>query len=398
VFQDLTSSVFGPTAWWFVLVVTTATAVVLDVRLDARGGGGRLGRTLALLFFGGIAMWAVTLSWDPEPSLFHRTLQAVAWWLPVVPVIWLGTLTAQPSGAAAISRLAAVQAVPAIILSFGPALGLRAVGALAAGAARIAVPPLHPMNLAAAESLPPGALGLVLVFGLVVGGPLAVKGIIGIPHGAATWVLLILALITGAVGAASLRDLHLLRRLATWSAVQGALAMVVAVLPAVATGGRPADFAMAHLGACAATLPALIFAIGRVVSFFRVPDLRGHGGLGRETPARARLLLGTVLLGVVCSSAAAAALVAAIAVEPGTLLRATYVTALVGWFGSSLAIVLGAYRVVRGQRPSPGDPVPEIGQAESILLISLLALALLGRVLPGLWEIPLELSLGERVV
>jgi hypothetical protein len=395
---SLSAGVLGPAAWWLVLVVTTAVAVVLDIRLDSGNGNGRLARTAALLFFGGVALWAVLLAWDPEPSLFQRTLQAVAWWLSVVPVLWLGALTTQPNGAAAISRLAAVQAVPAILLSFAPALGLRAVGALVAGAARIAVPPLHPMNLAAAESLSPGALGLVLVFGLVVGGPLAVRGIIAIPLTAGVWVLLILSLITGAVGAASLRDPNLMRRIATWSAVQGAVALVVAELPTIATGRGAAALAAAHLGACAAILPALILSLGRVVSFFRVADLRAHGGLGRETPLRARLLMATVFLTVVCSSGGAAALVTAFGVEPGLLQRITYLTVLVGWFGSSLAIVLGGYRIVRGERPSPGEPAPELFRAETLLLIALLVLALLARALPELWEIPLAPTDSGRLV
>jgi hypothetical protein len=383
------AGVFGLAAWWLALVVTTAVAVVLDVRLDEGAARSRMRRSLALLLFGGVALWAVLLAWNPEPSGLERTLQAVAWWLPVVPVLWLGTVTAQPGGARAISRLAAVQAVPAILLSFAPALGLRAVGALAAGAARIAVPPLHPMNLAAAESLPPGSLGLLLVFGLTVGGPVAVRGITAIPLTATAWILLVLALIAGAVGAAALRDPHLLRRIAVWSAVQGTVALVVAELPAVATGRAPAALATAHLGASAAVLPALVFSLGRVVSFFRVPDLRAHGGLGREAPQRARLMMATVLLAVVCSSTGPAALVTALAAEPSLLSRATYVTALVGWFGANLSIVLGAYRVVRGERPSPGEPAPELLRAEAVLLIVLLAFSLVARALPDLWEVPM---------
>jgi hypothetical protein len=394
---SLSAADYGPAAWWLVLVVTTAVAVVLDVRLDRGNGNGRLARTAALLFFGGAALWAVLLAWEPEPSLSQRILQAIAWWLPVVPVLWLGALTTRPSGTAAISRLAAVQAVPAILLSFAPALGLRAVGALAAGAARIAVPPLHPMNLAAAESLSPGALGLMLVLGLVVGGPLAVRGIIAMPLSAGVWVLLVLSLITGAVGAASLRDSNLMRRIATWSAVQGAVALVVAELPTIAAGRGAAALATAHLGASAAVIPALILSLGRVVSFFRVADLRAHGGLGHETPRRARLLMATVFLAVVCSSGGAAALVAASGVEPGFLQRITYLTVLVGWFGSSLAIVLAGYRVVRGERPSPGEPAPESLGAETLLLIFLLALALIARGLPELWEIPLAPTHPGRV-
>jgi hypothetical protein len=393
--STLTSVHLGPTSWWLVLVVATATAVVLDVRLDDTRKSPRLGRALALLFLGGTAIWAVALGWDPSPSVLRRTLEAVAWWLAVIPVLWLGALTSQPAGASAISRLAAVQAVPAIILSFGPALGWRALGALSAGVARIAVPPLHPMNLAAAESLSPGALGLVLVFGLAVGGPLAVRGMVGISESVSQWIFWVLALVTGAAGAASLRDPHLLRRVATWSAVQGALAVMVAAVPLAAVGRRPPELALAHLGACAAVLPAVILALGRMVAIIRVPDLRAHGGLGREAPLRAQVLMAAVFLAVLCSTSGAVTLVVAVGVESGFVSRLAYGAALVGWFGVSLAVVLGGYRVARGQRPSPGDASPELGRAEGILLIALLAFAVLARVLPGLWEVPMLPSSGD---
>ena len=100
-----------------------------------------------------------------------------------------------------------------------------------------------------------------------------------------------------------------------------------------------------------------------------------------------------LFVAVVSSSAAAGALVSAIGGEVALLPRIVYVAALIGWFGTNLSIVLGGYRILRGVRPAPGDPVPDVRRPEAIYLLLLIAIALVARWIPGLWELPLAWSL-----
>ena len=97
--MPLSAGLLGPAAWWFVLVVTTATAVVVDVRLDSGTGNSRLARTVALLFFGAagapgvvwramamagtsftflLALYGLTQGYDPELTQF-QLVERVEW-------------------------------------------------------------------------------------------------------------------------------------------------------------------------------------------------------------------------------------------------------------------------------------------------------------------------------
>ena len=384
---------FGPMPWAVVLGAATVVALWLDAKEEAGGVGSPLARTGSILLFGASGVWAVWLAWQDPSSSSRRLWEAVAWWLPVVPLLWLGAQSARAGGSGSLSRLAAAQAVPAILLTFAPALGFRSIGALAAGVARVAVPPLHPLNQSAAEALAPGSLTLGLVLGLVVGGPVAVRGTAGSPDVVVNVVLAVIALAAGFVGAASIRDGHALRRIGTWAAVQGALGVLMVSVPTVATGRDPGEVSLAHFGACAIALPLIGLTLGRVVAFTRVSDLRAQGGLGAESPWRARILMTSAFFAVLASSWAAVALTNAIGADTGMFPRMLYVAGLVGWFGSNLAIVLGAYRMVRGVRTTPGDPVPEVDRLEMVLTAILFGIALVGRWVPGLWESPQAWSL-----
>ncbi len=353
--RDLLS---GPGGWVAILAAGLAAGLYLD-----RGGSGTdrwhgTARLTGLLALFVVSAVAVGLAWEPPISPTRRLREAAAWWAPSLVLLWLGAFSARVGGTNAMSRLAAAQAVPAILLQLAPALGWRAGGALLAGAARLGVPPLHPLHLAAADTLPFGTLLVLLVASFVLGTPPAIAGALQLSGGVGV-VAALLALATGAIGAAALRDASLSRRLAIWASVQASLSLL-ATWAAASTGVPSPSLGLEHAAACAALLPLLGIAVGGVLRRLHTDDLRAFGGMMTEAPRRAVALL-VVAFAAPAVSGRAAGLLGAVGLASTSewMPRAACVAALVGWVGSNLALVLAAYRAVRGTRPSPGDPVGE---------------------------------------
>jgi hypothetical protein len=349
----------GAGRWIAILVAGLAAGLYLD--RDQPGDPEprhRVARAAGLLALSLVAAVAVVLAWGSPEDPMRPAREAAAWWAPSLVVLWLGAYSARVGGTGAMTRLAAAQAVPAILLQLAPALGWRAGGALLAGAARLGVPPLHPLQLAAADTLSLGTLLLLLVVCFVLGAPAASAGALALPWNAGV-VASLLALAAGAVGAAALRDLSLSRRLAIWSSVQASLAMLVTWAltsdPESATPGG-----LRHAAACAAALPLLGIVFGGVMRPLRTDDLRAYGGLRSEAPWRAVLLVAAAFGATLVSAPGAGVLAAAgLAPDAEWFPRAACVGALVGWLGANLALVLAAYRMTRGSRPSPGEAVTE---------------------------------------
>lgn len=366
----------GAGRWIAVLVAGLAAGLYLD--RDQAGDPEprhRLARAAGLAALFAVAAIAVVLAWgDPaDPARIAR--EAAAWWAPSIIVLWLGAYSARVGGTGAMTRLAASQAVPAILLQMAPALGWRAGGALLAGAARLGIPPLHPLQLAAADTLSLGTLLLLLVVCFVLGAPPAAAGALALPWNASV-VASLIALAAGAVGAAALRDLSLSRRLAVWSSVQASLTLLV-TWALSGDGGAPTPAGLRHGAACAGVLPLLGVAFGGVMRPLRTDDLRAYGGLRTEAPWRAGLL-GLAALAATVISARGAGVLAALAVAPEAewFPRAACVAALVGWVGANLGLVLAAYRMMRGSRPSPGEPVAEPSRQEWAIVILAVAFCL----------------------
>jgi len=287
----------------------------------------------------------------------------------------MGAWSARVGAAGSTSRLAAVQAVPAILLQLAPPLGWNLGGALLAGVARLGVPPLQPLHLAAADTLSLGTLVLLLVLSFALGAPPALSSAEA-AGGSPAWIASLLALATGAIGVASLRDFSLPRRLAVWASTQASLALLVTWI--LAEEGRPAaTHGLRHAAASAAALPLLGFAFGGVLRWLRTDDLRAFGGLLTEARFRAAALLAVAFTAPLLSAGAAGTL-AALGLSEGLLWfpRMAVVAALVGWLGANLSLALAAYRISRGRRPAPGAPIPELRPREVGVLVLLLAFAL----------------------
>lgn len=386
----------GPGPWIAVLAVATLAAVVLDGLYGAGPTRTRASHALGSLALGAAASWAMFLAWSPAPAGHDPLLQAVAWWLLVLPVFALGAATPGVEGPRVVARLAASQAAPAVLLAFTPALGFRPVGMLAAGLVRIAAPPLHPACLAAAEALSAGGLCVLLVAGVVVGGPLAVSSAVALPEGIARWLVMGLAVAAGVTGMAAPSEPHLLRRVAAWASVQAGLAVLLARLPESAVGRDPAALALSHLAASAAGLPLLLFTLGRVVVWTRVADLAAHGGLLSSTLVRAQAVVASALASILIAAQAPLALLAALLSASLGVERVFLGIALAGWIGAALGLVLGAYRMVRGRRAAPGEPVPELGRLEALLTLLLIAAAVLSLIYPRAWSAPPAWTSGAR--
>jgi hypothetical protein len=363
----------GALPWLWLVTLGTIAALALDVAYAEGGWRVRAARALAIFGTGGVALWAVTLVWAPTGGA-PFALQSVAWWMLALPVLVLGVAVPAPQGPPATARLAVTQAAPAIVLSFASVPGVAPLGALAAGFIRVAAPPLHPMILGAVDALPPGAAGLLLLAGLVIGGPVAVQAAlaVGVPIG--RWLALALGAAIGVAGLASAVDRHLLRRMAVWASVQGGLGILLVLLPPAAVGPRPAGLALAHLGASAAALPLLFFVIGRVTAAARAVDLGAHAGLLGATAVRGHVVPVAALIAILASARAPFVLAVALGARIGGVAWFTLDLALAGWVGAGLALLLGSYRIVRGERSVAEGVPPELTPAEGAL-VALLGLA-----------------------
>jgi hypothetical protein len=381
---------FGRAPWLAALAAAATAALLVDVRYGVERPARRLGRAAAILALAAAAAVAVLVVWPPiataPRTALPRPSASLAWWMLALPVFALGGSWGGRPGARAVVRLVAASAAPAILLGLCAALRVPALAVLAAGTARAAAAPLHPLAHAAAEALSPGAFGLVLATGLITGGAAALEAAALLPANLSTILATVLALAAGVAGVAALADAHLLRRIAVWCSVQATLAIVLTL---IATPEQPerARAAVSHLGASAAALPLFTFVLGRIVTWARIADLGAHGGLLGATVARAQAVLAAVAVGVFAGVQAPLALVRALR-APEPLSPLILVIALAGWIGVSLSLLLGAYRIVRGRRIAPGEPVPEIGVAETMILAGFFVLAVSALLLPDAWRLP----------
>jgi NADH:ubiquinone oxidoreductase subunit 5 (subunit L)/multisubunit Na+/H+ antiporter MnhA subunit len=231
-------------------------------------------------------------------------------------------------------------------------------------------------------------VGLLLLAGLVLGAPAALTGALSVGEPLGRLLAMGLAITVAAAGLAAAVDRDLLRRLAAWTSVQAGLAVLVSLLPDPELGRGSVERALSHLAASAAALPLLFLVLGRVVAFARVADLGAQAGLLSATVVRGQAVLASVFVAVVASAQAPLVLLRALGTRDAGVPGPFLALAIAGWLGAGLALVLGSYRIVRGERTSPGDAPSELGRIEGLAIGLLLAAAIAALLYPSMWATP----------
>src|SRR5262249_14299640 len=239
-----------------------------------------------------------------------------------------------------------------------------------AGSLRALLPPVHAPGARAAEALSPGTFGLLLAGGLLLGVPAAAAGAVRLDAFDATAVAELIGGGAMVAGLASASDEHLFRRLASWASVQAGIAVMIAALAPTSLSGVDRATSLSHLGACVAALVAMTFVLGRVASYVHVGDLAAYSGVLRAAVVRGQAVLASAFLAILASGQAPVALVRLGIAGSGTA-RIACVFGLVGWIGSSLALVLAATRIARGRSAAPVGPTPEMHAPEIALTVLL---------------------------
>jgi len=193
-------------------------------------------------------------------------------------------------------------------------------------------------------------------------------------------------------GLASASDENLFRRLASWASVQAGLALLIAALAPTSVSGVEQATALSHLGSCTAALVAMTFVFGRVASYVHVGDLAAYSGVLRAAVVRGQAVLAVVFLGILVSAQAPVALVR-LALSAGGPARLACLFGLIGWLGTSLALVLAATRIARGRSGAPAGPTPEMRAPEIALTLALFAGVVAAFVVPAWWAAPAAWSL-----
>src|SRR5262249_29883956 len=102
---------------------------------------------------------------------------------------------------------------------------------------------------------------------------------------------------------------------------------------------------------------------------------------------RGQAVLATVFLAVLASGQAPVALVR-MGLTAGGTTRLACLFGLVGWMGTSLALVLAATRIARGRSAAPAGPTPEMKAPAIALTLVLFAGVVLALVVPAWWSAP----------
>lgn len=378
---------------WVALALAVALAgLALELWAPGRALRVRALRSLPLVALALAFLWAVWLASSTVVGATWSGRVAAAWWIVALPAFALAGLGRPPSGTRSAVPLAVAQAAPGALLSFGPALAWSPWTLVIAGSLRALLPPVHAPGARAAEALSPATFGLLLAGGLLLGVPVAVSGAKGLDAFEATALAELVGVGAMVSGLASASDENLFRRLASWASVQAGLALLIAALAPTSVSGVEQATALSHLGSCTAALVAMTFVFGRVASYVHVGDLAAYSGVLRAAVVRGQAVLAVVFLGILVSAQAPVALVR-LALSAGGPARLACLFGLIGWLGTSLALVLAATRIARGRSGAPAGPTPEMRAPEIALTLALFAGVVAAFVVPAWWAAPAAWSL-----
>lgn len=373
--------------WVALATVVCALGLLLELWAPGRSARERFLRALPLLALALAILWAVWLASAAVVGETWAERVSASWWVVALPAFALAGLGRPPSGTRSAVPLAVAQAAPGALLSFAPALAWSPWTLVIAGSLRALLPPVHAPGARAAEALSPGTLGLLLAGGLLLGVPVAAAGTARLDAFEGTAIAQLIGIGAMVSGLASASDEHLFRRLASWASVQAGLAVMIAALAPASPSGVGSATSLSHLAACVAALVTMTFVFGRVASYVHVGDLAAYSGVLRAAVVRGQAVLASAFLAVLASGQAPVALVR-LAIAAGGTVRLACVLGLVGWIGSSLALVLAATRVARGRSAAPVGPTPEMRAPEIALTVVLFAGVVLVLVVSAWWRAP----------
>jgi hypothetical protein len=374
-------------AWVALAICVCGQGLALELWAPGRGTRERLLRSLPLLALALAILWAVWLATSAVVGETWGARVSASWWIVALPACVLAGLGRPPSGTRSAVPLAVAQAAPGALLSFAPALAWNPWTLVVAGSLRALLPPVHAPGARAAEALSPGTFGLLLAGGLLLGVPVAAAGAARLDSFDATAVAELIGVGAMVSGLASASDEHLFRRLASWASVQAGIAIVIAALAPSSASGVEGATALSHLGACTAALVAMTFVLGRVASYVHVGDLAAYSGVLRAAVVRGQAVLASAFLALLASGQAPVALVR-LGLAAGGTARLACLFGLVGWIGSSLALLLAATRIARGRSGAPAGPTPEMQVPEIALTLALFAGVIAALVVPAWWAAP----------
>jgi hypothetical protein len=382
-------------AWIALAIAVAAQGLALELWAPGRTLRQRALRALPVLALALAIAWAVWLASSAVVGAPWGARISAAWWVVAVPAFVLAGLGRPPLGTRSAVPLAVAQAAPGALLSFAPALAWSPWTLVLAGGLRALLPPAHAPGARAAEALSPGAFGLLLAGGLLLGVPVAASGVAGLDPFEATALAELIGVSAMISGLASASDEHLFRRLASWASVQAGLAVLIAALAPSSPSGVDRATALSHLGASTAALVAMIFVLGRVAAYVHVGDLAAYSGVLRAAVVRGQAVLAAVFLAVLASGQAPVAIVRLLLAAGGPA-RLACLFGLVGWIGSSLALLLAATRIARGRTGAPAGPTPEMHAPEIALTLALFAGVVAALVVPAWWSAPAAWNLVTR--
>jgi hypothetical protein len=384
-------------AWVALAILVCAEGLALELWAPGRTTRERSLRALPLLALALTILWAVWLATSATVGGTWSERVSAAWWIVALPAFVLAGLGRPPSGTRSAVPVAVAQAAPGALLSFAPALLWSPWTLVIAGSLRALLPPVHAPGARAAEALSPGTFGLLLAGGLLLGVPVAAAGAARLDSFDATALAELIGMGAMVYGLASASDEHLFRRLASWASVQAGLAVMIAALAPASVSGVERATSLSHLGACTAALVAMTFVLGRVASYVHVGDLAAYSGVLRSAVLRGQAVLASAFLALLASGQAPVALVR-LGLSAGGPARLACLFGLVGWMGSSLALVLAATRIARGRSAAPAGPTPEMRVPEIVLTLALFAGVIAALVVPAWWAEPAAWGVVGRAV